>query len=347
MRSLTDRYVQAVVRRLPEEMRDDVAADVSSMIADMLEARTASDSSHPHASDLTAADPAAPGPLASEPTTPDAVAEAAVLEELGSPASLAQEYARTPQHLIGPEVFPAYLWVLTWVMPLVVAVALVVNGTVYALTAPEAHIGGLIGTAIGQSVPALLVAFAAVTVLFAVYERAGTTPVPGPRGREWTVDQLTEPTPSGNTARADGIASLVMLALLALIPLIPTTFLYVGHLNSGETFVNPQLGAGWLAGYWLLLILIAVGPVIHILRDRTTAVNGVWDVVVDLLMASFLTIALLTQEVVHPDLAAASDLDLAVWLIPVIWAITLWDQVTTVRAHRSSLRTMPATRTAH
>ncbi|GAA4513404.1 HAAS signaling domain-containing protein [Brevibacterium yomogidense] len=332
MRTLTERYVHTVVRRLPEGMRDDVAADVTAMIADMLEARTDTNTdADTHTG--TDADPA--------------VAEAAVLEELGSPESLAQEYARGPQHLIGPAVFPAYRWALTWVLPVVVAVALAVNGLVYALTAPEVHIGGLIGTSVGKAVPALLVAFATLTVLFAVYERVGTAPAPGLRGhRRWTVDQLAEPTPSGSTVRADGVVSLVMLVLLALVPVVPTTLVYVGHLNGGETFVNPQLGAGWLFGYWLILLLMAAGPLIHAVRGRTTRATRVWDIVTDLVMASFLTLALLSQPVLHPDLAAASGIDIAVWLIPVIWAVTLWDQIATVRAHRSSLRTMPAPTTA-
>lgn len=339
MRTLTERYVHAVVRRLPEGMRDDVAADVSAMIADMLAARTDPD---PAPSDTHASDPASPDPEVTDPA-----AEAAVLEELGSPVALAQEYARTPQYLIGPAVFPAYRWALTFLLPVVLAVALVVNGIVYAFTAPEVHIGGLIGTAIGQSIPALLIAFATITILLAVYERVGTTPPPGPRGRAWTVDQLTESAPSGSTVRADGIASLVMLVLLALVPLIPTTFVYVGHLNGGETFVNPQLGVVWLLGYWLLLALMAVGEIVRVLRDRTRPATVVWGIVGDLLMASFLTVALLTQDVIHPDLAAASGIDLAVWLIPLIWVITVWDLVATVRAHRSSLRTMPAAAAPH
>ena len=102
---------------------------------------------------------------------------------------------------------------------------------------------------IGQSIPAVLIAFAAVTLLFAIIERA--TPMgaqsggrvrasaasPGHRP-QWTVDSLEDVPPGGASVRADAIVSLVLLVLLALVPFVPTTAVYVGGLNDGETFVN-------------------------------------------------------------------------------------------------------------
>src|SRR5699024_8203282 len=157
-------------------------------------------------------------------------------------------------HLIGPDVFPAYRAALTWLLPIAVVAALITNGIVYALTEPAAHVGGLIGTAIGRSVPALLIAFSVVTVLFAVFERVvvpspassatGSSPIAaGGRGtgrRRWTISDLEELPTAGGSVRWNGVASLIVLVLLAAVPLLPTTLFYVSHLNDGETFVNPS-----------------------------------------------------------------------------------------------------------
>lgn len=374
MRSLTDRYVHAVSRRVPEAMRPEVTADVTAMIADMLEARTASGP--------TAARPASEHPASENPTSTDA--EVAVLEELGDPAVLAREYSDAPQHLIGPQYFPVYLWLLKWVLPVALVVSLVANGLAYTLRTPDAHLGGLLGTAIGESVPAVLVAFAAATILVAIIERAtpmgaqvrgahaddaragagpedGTTssgagPTAGDgqasaaagraddrlrravdRRSRWTIDRLEDVAPSGSTVRADAIVSLVVIVLLASVPLLPTSVFYVGHLNDGEPFVNPELGAVWFIGYWALLAAITAGVVWRLRRGRLSTGPVALDMIADLAMAVFLTVALLTQDVLHPAIDTASAVPTAVWAIPLIWAITIWDQVSTVRAYRTHL----------
>lgn len=368
MRTLTDRYVHAVVRRVPEAMRPEVTADVTAMIADMREARE----------DETTADEAE---AASTDEVSTVEAEVAVLEELGDPVVLAREYSDSPQHLIGPRYFPVYTWMLRWVLPVALIAALVANGLAYTLSTADAHLGGLLGTAIGKSIPAVFIAFAAVTILFAMVERAtpmgtqasagtsaGATGAEGAEGAavaddsdasgtedsavgsaggrlrasaarrpRWTVASLEDVPPGGTSVRADAVVALVFIGLLALVPIIPTTVLYVGHLNGGETFINPDLGAFWLIGYWVLLAVMAAGTVWKIRRARLSTGPVAVDMIADLAMAVFLTVAFLTQDVLHPAIEPASSLPVALWAIPLIWAITIWDQVSTVRAYRTHL----------
>lgn len=338
MHSLTDRYVHAVVRRVPEALRPEVTEDVTAMIADMTDART-DDAADAEAADTTAAQ-----------------VEVSVLEELGDPAALAQAYSGSPQHLIGPKYFPTFRWVLTWVVPLALVLALVANGLAYLVGTPDPHLGGLLGTAIGESVSAVFIAFGTVTLLFAIIERSKPVAVArttqsssgsaAPAGtgarrradasRRWTVDRL-EDIPAGSSTRADAIVALVIIGLLAVIPLIPTTTLYVGHLNDGETFINPELGSPWLIGYWVLLAAMAGAAIWRIISPRLTTARVAVDMVTDLVMAVFLTVALLTQDVLHPTIAAAGDLPVQLVTIPFIWAIVIWDQIATVRGYLTHL----------
>ncbi len=80
MISLTERYLAAALRGIPEAKRRDVEGELRSSITDAVDDRVAAGE-----------DPAA--------------AEKAVLEGLGNPARLAAEYAGQPLHLIGPELF--------------------------------------------------------------------------------------------------------------------------------------------------------------------------------------------------------------------------------------------------
>ncbi|GAA2098702.1 MULTISPECIES: HAAS signaling domain-containing protein [Brevibacterium] len=319
MSTLTTAYTDAVAARVPEAGREEIAREVAAMIEEMVEAR------------LEQA-----GPDHDEPE--HAAVEREVLEELGDPARLAREYARTPQHLIGPDWYPVFLWCVRWILPLAGVCALVANGVVYAATEPEPHLGGLIGATLGEAIGAVLTAFAAVTLLLAVVERT-TAPeaAPGNR-RKWTVEMLQGRAPSGSTVRADATVSLVLLALLAALPFVPTTFLYVGHLNNGETFVNPELGAGWLAGYWALLALLAVTEAWKAVQARLTPANAFTGIAVDAVLTAFLTVALLTQPVLHPALDGDGLFDTQLLTLAGVWVIFAWDLIATLRALRSQRR---------
>lgn len=81
--TLTDRYISAATRTVPEKQRPELAADLRERIADQLDARRESGVS-------------------------DAAAERSVLTELGDPEALAAAYIDRPLQLIGPRSY------LTW-----------------------------------------------------------------------------------------------------------------------------------------------------------------------------------------------------------------------------------------
>ncbi len=106
MTTLTDRYVEATLLRLPGRQRHDIERELRASIADAVDDR------------IEAGD---------EP----AAAENTVLTELGEPARLAARYADRPRHLIGPELYGDYVTVLTallaTVIPIVVTVLVVAH----------------------------------------------------------------------------------------------------------------------------------------------------------------------------------------------------------------------------
>ena len=99
---LTDRYIYAVSRDMPEATRADIATELRSTIADTIEDHVAN-----------GADPAQ--------------AEREVLTSLGSPTAFATRYATGPTQLIGPRYY--FVWkrvtfnVLIWVVPIISVIA--------------------------------------------------------------------------------------------------------------------------------------------------------------------------------------------------------------------------------
>lgn len=120
--TLTERYLKAVAAQLPRSQRDDIIAELADAIADRMEARE---------HDL------------SRPLTEDE--QEAVLREIGHPLAVAARYGSGPQHVVGPELYP---W---WMFGLKVGIGAVVVLTLIGLAARV--LGGdiLAGEAIGRA----------------------------------------------------------------------------------------------------------------------------------------------------------------------------------------------------
>ncbi|HJE78791.1 MAG TPA: hypothetical protein K8V74_12715 [Brevibacterium epidermidis] len=323
MSALTEIYVDNVTRHLPEDSRPDIAAEITATIDDMVEARLGEDAA----------------------ASPDRTAaiEREVLEELGDPVALSREYSNSPQHLIGPNSYPLYIWSLRWVLPIVGLLAVLTNVVTTIAVSPEVQIGELIGKTAGNTVIALLTAFAAITIIIGLGDRGtdggAAEAMQKRQPGTWTVDDLDRRDSHGKQIRAEAGLGLVFIVALAAVPLIPTTLLYVDHLNDGETFINPDLGVGWLVGYWAFVALMAVVEIIKFTTASAKPTVALIGGIIDVAMAVFLTIALLTQPVLHPELTNTANADIQqIITVIAIWIIVIWDQVSTWRIYRRNRR---------
>ncbi len=124
--SLTERYLRALAAQLPAASRDDIIAELREELADRMQAREA---------ELG--------------RTPSEAEEEEVLREFGHPLVVAARYGSGPQHVVGPELYPWWMFgvkaglaVLLAITVLTVAVR-VITGDAYA------------GQAIGQGFASL------------------------------------------------------------------------------------------------------------------------------------------------------------------------------------------------
>jgi hypothetical protein len=189
MTQLTERYLAAAVRGIPEAQRTDVERELRSSIADALEDRVAAGEDR-------------------------AAAEKAVLEGLGDPVRLAAGLAGRPLHLIGPELFVEYrqllVLLLTIVMPIVglVSAAVALGGGDDLIGAAIAGIGG--AWTVGIHI------FFWVTITFAIVERVDAVReakegISGAGGR-WTVDRLPA-LPADRISASDAVGEVISTAL--------------------------------------------------------------------------------------------------------------------------------------
>lgn len=141
-----DAYISEVTRRLPETMREDVALELESTIADMT-------SEHPSQEELFNA-----------------------LRQLGDPVILASRYLERPLHLIGPALYPTYLSILKIVLPIALAVigATTLLGSIVSydgeLSLAQSVIQSILQIA-GSMIQVGIQTFFWITLVFALIER--------------------------------------------------------------------------------------------------------------------------------------------------------------------------------
>lgn len=301
--TLTDRYVAATLRTIPEDRRSDIEQELRASIADAVDAKIASG------------------------TDPEA-AETAVLTDLGDPDRLAADLAGRPLYLIGPELYLDWWRLLTsllWIAPipgLVTLTAALVGGDAVG----SSIFSGLWTTA----VVALQIAFW-TTLVFALLERDRRTRRKNLTG-PWTVDRLPAVRQHRDVSLGETVSSLATLVLL-----VAAVFVQRSHswyrTPDGDpvTVLDPDLWPVWVGG---LLVIVAADVVIEVVkyaRGRWTVGLAAANTVTALAFAVPAAWLAAEGRLVNPAFLDASGGDDVTWLLPVlvlvIVGIAVWDVV--------------------
>jgi chorismate mutase len=217
---LVDRYIAAVKFWLPAHLRDDVAAELLEDIR----------------SEIEEAEQAKGRKL-----TDDEIA--ALLKARGKPMQVAARY-QPQRHLIGPELFPLYVFVLKIVAAICFVLPLVVWFARVAFD-PDAP-GGLT-----LPLNSLLSAFAVVTIVFAVIEHKGID-IAGKT--DWNPKTLPPVRDPGRIRRSDSVGEIIG-------PMIGIGFFAAGYLSQ-TTYYFPgssiTVAPEWIA-FWQVIVALAVG----------------------------------------------------------------------------------------
>jgi uncharacterized membrane protein YhdT len=223
---LIERYIYAVVHRLPEHQREDIAKELRSLIDDMLQS--------------------------SDPTEEEIET---VLKELGNPNELSEQYREKKRYLIGPNYFHHYLLVLKIVGLAVffgITLSFVIN-----LIINQNPIENNIADYIGTVIQALVSAFAWVTIIFAFVDYYDVE-MNDSKEKSWNLKNL--PLIPEQKARISPVESLfgimfisIFMAILFFAPEILAAYLKNDH---GEVTQIPIFVQEQLVNMQVLLIAI-------------------------------------------------------------------------------------------
>lgn len=214
--SLTDRYIWAVTRQLPEETGPDVARELRGTLADTIEGRV-------------------------EAGEDPERAEREAVAGLGDPDVLAREYGGRPQHLVGPAIYADYVRLLK-VMLTVVLPIVVLGSVVTHLLASDVGLGDLIGKTVWGAIETTVHIVFWTTLAFVLVERGRSESERDTPLHAWDPDRLlVTDVPWRRPGFGEMVTEVCFGALLALI--VAWQFSGVGE--NGVQVLDPDLGPGW------------------------------------------------------------------------------------------------------
>lgn len=316
MSTLTDRYVWAAVRSIPEKQRGELEPELRGLIADTADAQR-------------------------EKGIADPDVERATLLELGDPVRLAAGYTERTLQLIGPRYYLDWLRLLKLLLAIVVPIA--AAGAALARLLSGGDVGdvaaALFTTAIGVAVHLCFW----VTLVFALVERGGVQRIKAPGDGpllEWTPDSLPQlPAPADRRqSLAELILSLVFLAVFA-------GWFVWQQFNSFLTdadgapipVLDPALWSGWMYWFLGLIALEMVFAVWVYQRGRMTLGLATLNLFLNVAFTVPAVWLLLTGQLINPAFldaipGAGADFETAMsYAIPVIAfvviGVAVWDVI--------------------
>jgi hypothetical protein len=224
--NLIDRYIHEVGRHLPRKNREDIQAELQSLLVDTLEDRTSG-----------------------EPTEEDMVA---LLEEFGDPKKVAASYYPEGQYLIGPTLYPIFRLVVAIAIAAVLGSQFLSLGIVSFLAEETFNILNFLAS-VTTSIPVIV---GSVVIVFAILQWLDVKAVIDEK--PWKPQDLPEISEVETIKAWEQIVGIVGAAvILGLLTIFPDR-IGVFNLAGGEFFANPVISEylGWISMILILSITL-------------------------------------------------------------------------------------------
>ncbi|MCI0397903.1 MAG: hypothetical protein L0332_11775 [Chloroflexi bacterium] len=190
-----DRYVHEIGQHLPAKMRADVQMELHSLLMDALEQRATAGQREP-----------------------DEEMVLELLREFGQPEKVAMRYIPS-RPLIGAELYPYFIAVLTVVLALNVAVYLLALLAGLVWRQPD-NVAALVWETLANLIQTFLMNLGLVGLIFAILERV--LPEKGEKASDWnprSLPAITDPGRINRTSLVGGVIfNLIMIVILNFFP---------------------------------------------------------------------------------------------------------------------------------
>lgn len=275
---LRAKYIYAATKNLPRKIRTDVEQELTTLIEDMLEARTGG-------------------------AFPTEVDIRVVLTELGPPAKLATQYgSERTQYLIGPEYYELYKRIVL-IVELCIATGLAVSSIFSAFLHQPDNFGVALLKWLGTWLSGAMSALGFITLLFAFFQQKNISIDTG----AYNLDELPDvPAEKERVSLGGALTGIIFSVLFYMLLLIAPQWL--GFFSTDGQLL-PLLNIAYLHQMWFVFVIsciVTVGSETFSLLEgrytmRLAGVNLAGNIVLGVLWAALLRGA----PVLNPNLANA------------------------------------------
>jgi len=248
---IIDRYVYAVVSKLPEKQRDDIEREIRTLIDDMID---------------------------NYPSEEDELSKVRkVLLEIGDPNILAENYMDKKRYIISPKNYDRYKFILKIVLGAVflgTSVAIVIGG----IFSHEKDIITTVSAYVSSIISALAQSFTWVTLIFIIAEHKGIDFTSGTdKKKKWSVNDLPKiPSKEAIIPRSGSIVGILFSTIfMNIFYFAPQLFGAHIQLTNGEYVVIPIFDISVLREYRILILGIFI---IAIAREVLKLIYGKWTI---------------------------------------------------------------------
>lgn len=270
MSELTDRYVGATLRTIPEKQRDDIEAELRASIDDAVEARL-------------------------EEGEDAEAAEREVLGALGDPDRLASGYTGRPGYLIGPDHFFVYRRLLAVLLVTVVPIVLAVTAVAQFISGSD--IAEVFAQLVGVGISLIVHIVFWTTVVFYFIDRSDED-----TGTEWSLSMLPSLPSAGSIKLSDTIASVVFLVITIAMIIVSRD---ISPITAADGSMVPIFDpAMWDFWFPFLIAMLAVEIVFEVVKYRV----GFWtwglasvNLAINALFAVPTVYLLATDQILNPE----------------------------------------------
>lgn len=247
---IIDRYVYAVVSKLPSKQRDDIEREIRTLIEDMMEEYSDEEAEISKAKKT--------------------------LLELGDPSILSDNYIDKKRYLIGPKNFNNYVLVLKIVFGAVFLGISIATG-IDSIFSPEKSILTMFIGYSATLISALMQAFVWVTLGFGFSEYKGIEMNGGMnKAEKWSLEDLPEiPNKKAFISPVEAIVGIVFSTIFMLV-LYFAPQAFGAHINqANNTYVSiPLFNLNVLRGYNSLILIMFIAT---IGKEVLKLIGGKWN----------------------------------------------------------------------
>jgi hypothetical protein len=306
-------YIHECVKRLPDNLKKDIQKELTVEISEMIQQKIEEGVSQEKAIQV-------------------------VLEQLGDPIELANQYNDKKSYLIGPTYYNTYSKILRIVMASVFVGVSIAFGLSLLLNDISLGSGLIIDSIIDVIIDYIAIIFNVglqifvwITVVFALIERNEKSLLNNNVNEDkWTIKELPKNIANNKTSKLEGIISVVVYSVFLIlinvkINVFQIIYISKNNINQLVSLFNEADKSNWLVGLSTVLVLL-IG--IHLIQLASSSMSkkkelvilGMRIVALGLFLWVIGTTTLYNPEL--PETIAPNNLEFASW-VNSVYVVTL------------------------